>query len=166
MKTDYNIERRLATIDSDLHNCYKDCMTISQDMLSRYESTFPDFTDHTVLHSLDILDTCNVLIGDQLDQLSADDLYVLLMGILYHDVGMGISISDYEQFLPLFPNHYVPSPGEERRDVIRKNHHEFSVLFLNKYGEILNFPNDRYLAAVIQVCRGHRKTDQIGRAHV
>ena len=49
-------------------------------MLSRYENYFPDFTDHTVLHTLDILDLCNQLIGRQIEKLNVQELYVLLMG--------------------------------------------------------------------------------------
>ena len=89
MKLNYGIERRLAQCGPELHRRYRDCVVISQRMLCRYENYFPDFTDHTVLHTLDILELCNQLIGDQIEKLTAQDLYVLLMGALFHDVGMG-----------------------------------------------------------------------------
>ena len=59
MKLDYGIERRLAQLAPSLHGRYRDCVVTSQQMLSRYENYFPDFTDHTVLHTLDILELCN-----------------------------------------------------------------------------------------------------------
>ncbi len=98
MEQDYGIERRLAGLSPELHGRYRDCVVISQRMLCRYENYFPDFTDHTVLHTLDILELCNQLIGGQLEKLNAQELYVLLMGALFHDVGMGVSVPDFEQF--------------------------------------------------------------------
>ncbi len=70
MELDYGIERRLAQCAPELHSRYRDCVVISQRMLCRYENYFPDFTDHTVLHTLDILELCNQLIGSQLEQLT------------------------------------------------------------------------------------------------
>lgn len=77
----YGIERRLAQISPALHGRYRDCIAVSWRMLNRYTHYFPNYTDHTVLHTMDILDLCNQLIGDQLEALSAEDLYVLLMGV-------------------------------------------------------------------------------------
>ena len=108
MELDYGIERRLAQLSPELHSRYRDCVVISQRMLCRYENYFPDFTDHTVLHTLDILELCNRLIGSQIDRLTGEDLYVLLMGALFHDVGMGVSVSDFEQFRQVLG---FPEPG-------------------------------------------------------
>ena len=66
MELDYGIERRLAQCAPELHGRYRDCVVTSQRMLCRYENYFPDFTDHTVLHTLDILELCNQLIGAQI----------------------------------------------------------------------------------------------------
>lgn len=154
----YGIERRLAECAPDLHSRYRDCVVISQRMLSRYENYFPDFTDHTVLHTLDILNLCNQLIGDQIDRLSAEDIYVLMMGALFHDVGMGVSVSDFEEFRAVlgFPE---PADDNARSWAVRDYHQELSGLYLEKYWRMLDFPNESYARAVIQVCRGHRKTD-------
>ena len=158
MESDHGIERRLARLSPALHGRYRDCVVVSQRMLSRYENYFPDFTDHTVLHALDILELCNQLIGDQLERLSAEDLYVLMMGVLFHDVGMGVSLADFEEFRQAldFPE---PEDDTARAWAVRDHHQELSGLFLKKYGPILDLPNKNYLYAVIQLCRGHRKTD-------
>lgn len=158
MELNYGIERRLAQCAPDLHSRYRDCVIISQRMLCRYENYFPDFTDHTVLHTLDIVELCNQLIGDQVEKLSAEDLYVLLMGALFHDVGMGVSISDFEQFRAVlgFPE---PADDNARAWAVRDHHQELSGLYLEKYWRMLDFPNEAYVKAVIQVCRGHRKTN-------
>lgn len=163
MGSEHGIERRLARLSPELHSRYRDCVVISQRMLTRYENYFPDFTDHTLLHTLDVLDLCNRLIGEQLDGLSAEDLYVLLMGALFHDVGMGVSPADLEEFRGVlgFPE---PADDSARAWAVRDHHQELSGLFLKKYGHILDFPSDAYLHAVIQVCRGHRRTDLLDEA--
>lgn len=155
---DYQIERRLLELDRGLHGRYRDCVAVSQRMLSRYENYFPDFTDHTVLHTLDILDLCNRLMGEQLKALSAKDLYVLAMGALFHDVGMGVSAADFEEFRAVlgFPE---PEDDMARAWAVRDYHQELSGLYLKKYWRMLDLPNEQYARAVIQVCRGHRKTD-------
>ena len=163
MGSEHGIERRLSRLSPELHGRYRDCVVISQRMLTRYENYFPDFTDHTLLHTLDVLDLCNRLIGEQLDGLPAEDLYVLLMGALFHDVGMGVSLADFEEFRQAldFPE---PEDDTARAWAVRDHHQELSGLFLKKYGHILDFPSDAYLHAVIQVCRGHRRTDLLDEA--
>ncbi len=158
MELDYGIERRLARCAPELHDRYRDCVVVSQRMLSRYENYFPDFTDHTALHSLDILDLCNQLIGSQLEKLTAEDLYILLMGALFHDVGMGVSVADFEEFRQVLG---IPEPEDDnaRAWAVRDHHQELSGLYLEKYWHLMDIPNGAYARAVIQVCRGHRKTD-------
>ena len=158
MELDYGIERRLAQCAPELHSRYRDCIVPSQRMLCRYENYFPDFTDHTLLHTLDILELCNQLIGSQIERLTAEELYVLLMGALFHDVGMGVSAADFAQFRAVLG---IPEPEDDiaRAWAVRDYHQELSGLYLEKYWNILDFPNEAYARAVIQVCRGHRKTD-------
>ena len=160
MGHEYLTEKRLRALDPQLHSQYKNCVVVSNQMLSRYQSKFPEYTDHSTLHTLEIVDTCNALIGEQIDRLTADDLYVLLMGALFHDVGMGISEKDFCSF---YGENFSAEAGhvskEELQELIRKNHHELSGWFLKKYWRVFDIPNDAYTKAIIQVCRGHRKTN-------
>ncbi len=155
---DYAIELSLKALSPELYKRYKDCFVVSGKMLTRYENYFPDFTDHSLLHVMDILEYCNKLIGPQLGGLNAEELYVLMMGVLFHDVGMGISFSDFDIFMKEL-GLPVPSNPIDRAWAVRRSHHELSGLFLRKYSSIFEIPNDKYLFAIIQVCRGHRKTD-------
>lgn len=160
MGHEYLTEKRLRTLDPQLHDRYKNCVVVSNHMLSQYQSTFPEYTDHSTLHTLEIIDSCNKLIGDQIDLLTADDLYVLLMGALFHDVGMGISEKDFYSF---YDETVAGEAGtfskEELQEQIRKNHHDLSGWFLKKYWHVFDVPNGAYAEAIIQVCRGHRKTN-------
>ena len=129
--------------------------------LSNYKLIFPEFTDHTNLHSLTVIDFCNQLIGEQLESFNADELYVLLMGCYFHDTGMGITMKDYEAFSRQidFGDYFDAHSDQDYPRVIRDFHHEFSGAFIRKYADFFEIPSPEHLRAVIQVARGHRRTD-------
>ncbi len=158
MDQDYGIEQRLYDLSPELHRRYRGCLIVAVQMLNKYQHIFPFYTDHTILHSMDVLALCNILIGEQIERLTAEDLYVLMMGALFHDIGMGVSESDYKSFSTIL-SLPVATSEDERADLIRDNHQELSALFMKKYGPLFDIPNSRYLDAIIQVCRGHRRTD-------
>ena len=160
-KYDFSLERRLRKLDSGLHQRFTDTVFALQRVLSNYKLIFPDFTDHTELHSLNIIDFCNRLIGDQIDKLNADEIYVLLLGCYFHDTGMGVSHNDFEEFSKQidFGNYFETHSKDNYPEIVRNFHQEFSGLFLKKYAKFFEFPSDEHLFAIIQISRGHRKTD-------
>lgn len=129
-------------------------------MLTKYNRIFPDFTDHSVLHTLEILDKCNRFAGDQVMQLNADELYVLTMAALFHDVGMGLSEKHTREFASQIGKEqsYLDDPGH-MREFTRVSHNELSGWFVSKYWGLFDIPNEKYAHAIIQLCRGHRKVD-------
>ena len=160
-KYDFSLERRLRELDSGLHQKFSDTVFALQQILSNYQLIFPDFTDHTELHSLNVIDFCNRLIGDQIDKLNADEIYVLLLGCYFHDTGMGISHADFEEFSKQidFGSYFETHARDNYPEIVRNFHHEFSGLFLHKYARFFEFPSQEHLFAIIQISRGHRKTD-------
>lgn len=158
---DFAMERRLRELDPQLHRRFTDAVFALQYNLSHYKLIFPEFTDHTNLHSLTVIDFCNRLIGQQLDLLNADEMYVLLMACYFHDTGMGITLSDYRVFSEQidFGSYFDSHPKDDLPEIIRAFHHEFSGRFIRKYAELFEIPSAEHLQAVIQVSRGHRKTD-------
>ncbi len=158
---DYALERRLRDLDKDLHKRFTDTVFALQHILSNYKLIFPDFTDHTELHSLNIIEFCNQLIGEQINKLNADDIYCLLLGCYFHDTGMGISHKDFDEFFPQinFGNYFDTHDRNNLPEIIRNFHNEFSGLFIRKYAHFFEFPSESHLFAVIQISRGHRKTD-------
>ena len=48
-------------------------VTGTQFNLSNYKRFFPEFTDHTNLHSVTVINFCNQLIGDQIERMNADE---------------------------------------------------------------------------------------------
>ena len=158
---EFAVERRLYELDALLHKRFSDAVAALQFCLSRYRLIFPEYTDHSNLHCMTILSSCNQLIGDQIGRMNADELYVLLTGAYFHDVGMGLCMKDYKAFFKQirFGDYFQTHSRENVPEIIRTYHHEFSGLFIRKYAQLFEFPSEEHLQAVIQVARGHRKTD-------
>lgn len=158
---DYSLEFRLRELDPALHKHFTDCVFSMQNNLSNYKRIFPEYTDHTELHSLTVIDFCNRVIGDQLSRLNKDEIYSLLMACYLHDAGMGISRKDYDAFSPQidFGDYFETHPNDTLADQIRSFHHEYSGLFIRKYAPLFEFPSEAHQFAVTQISRGHRKTD-------
>ena len=157
---DFAMERRLRELDPGLHRRFTDSVFALQHILSNYKLIFPTFTDHTELHSLNVIDFCNRIIGEQIERLNADEVYCLLMGCYFHDTGMGVSKKDYEAFSKNidFGDYFETHPDCTVPDVIRTFHNEFSGQFLKKYAPLFDIPSEAHLRAIIQISRGHRKT--------
>ena len=158
---DYLLERRLKEEAPDLHKRTTDSVVVLQKMLESFFTWFPDFTDHSSLHSMDVLDFCNQLLGDQIQSLSIQECYVLVMACYLHDVGMGVSRADYEEFLKEIDTAAWRQghPNADEADIIRVFHNEFSGCFIRKYADLFDIPSEELCFAIIQVSRGHRKTD-------
>lgn len=158
---DYAMERRLRELNPELHKRFTESVFGLQHILSNYLLIFPTFTDHTELHSLNVIDFCNSIIGSQLETLNADEIYSLLMGCYFHDTGMGIKEKDYEEFAKQidFGDYFEIHKDASIPDIIRDFHNEFSGLFIKKYSALFDIPSEEHLNAIIQISRGHRKTD-------
>lgn len=159
--TNFALEFRLRELDEDLHKRFTDCVFVLQKILSNYKLIFPEFTDHTELHTITVIDFCRRLIGDALETLNKNELYVLLCGCYFHDTGMGITEKDFETFSRQidFGDYFDKHPNASKAEVIRDYHNDFSGLFVRKYAELFEFPSKAHADAVIQISRGHRKTD-------
>ena len=161
MNNNYALEKRLNELDIDLHTRFTNTVLAIQQILNNYQLIFPDFTDHTVLHSLSVIDFCNQIIDKQLDKLNADEIYCLLLGCYFHDTGMGITLSDYEEFSKNidFGNYFTTHSKDDLPEVIRSFHNEFFGQFIKKYARFFEFPSEEHLFAIVQISRGHRKTN-------
>ncbi len=159
---DYLMERRLRELDPQLHQRFTGTVFALQSILSKYLLLFPTFTDHTELHCASVIEFCNELIGqDQIRRMAADEIYVLLMACYLHDVGMGVSEGDYEQFKHRVGDeeYFRQHPGAKVTDFVRDFHHDFSGLFIEKYADLFDIPSPEHLFAIRQIARGHRRTD-------
>ena len=158
---DFSLERRLKELDPNLHARFTDTVFALQQILSNYQLIFPLFTDHTELHSLNIIEFCNKLIGEQVNKLNADEIYCILMGCYFHDTGMGVSKEDFVEFSEKidFGNYFETHDKDNYPEIVRNFHNEYSGLFIRKYARFFEFPSEAHLFAIIQISRGHRKTN-------
>jgi len=164
---DYLLEARLREENEGLHRRIKDSAVVLQKMLESFLPRFPYFTDHTLLHSMDVLEFSNMLLGEeQIGRLSAAECYVLIMACYLHDIGMGINEKNYETLSKQinFGNYFETHDKDDAETVIRDFHNEYSGLFIRKYAELFDIPCEEMVFAIVQVSRGHRKTDLYDRS--
>lgn len=161
MNTDYMCEQKLKQENPILHRLFSNSVVCLQQMLVKYKNIFPSYTDHTALHSVEVIDFCNKIIGDNIRYMNADEIYVLLMAAYLHDSGMGITMADYERFKENidFGNYFDTHSPERKADIIRDFHQEFSGEYIKKYADFFEIPSKEHIFSIVQVSRGHRKTD-------
>ena len=158
---DFMLEHRLKELDGQLAYRHTCCMSLFEQMLKKFLTVFPTFTDHTLLHTLSVTNISNQLLRENVWKLNAGEIYIYLMACALHDIGMGVSDRDIPPFVDgAGLRDYVDAhPNESKPDLIRKFHNDFSAQFVKKYWELLEIPNLQYAQAIAEVGRGHRKTD-------
>lgn len=161
-ETNYLLEKRIKEESPLLHRRVKLCVFILQKMLEEHLSWFPTFTDHSILHSMDVLDYCNRLLGEQVRELTLPECYVLVMSCYLHDVGMGVSRRGFELYSKElgYEAYRLAHPGNTEADFIREYHNEFSDRMIRRYSrQLFEITSEDLLFSICQVSRGHRRTD-------
>ena len=158
---EFLLENRLKELSPDLSKRVSACAVVLSGMLDSFLSWFPDFTDHSLLHSMDVLYYANCLLGYQVEQLNAYECYVLIMSCYLHDIGMGVTKKGFDSFMKELDltEYYRKHPNADTPELIRDMHNEFSGLFIKKYSDMFDIPSDDLCFAIVQISRGHRKTD-------
>lgn len=158
---EFLLENRLKELSPDLSKRVSACAVVLSGMLDSFLSWFPDFTDHSLLHSMDVLYYANCLLGYQVEQLNAYECYVLIMSCYLHDIGMGVTKKGFDSFTKELDltEYYRKHPNADTPELIRDMHNEFSGLFIKKYSDMFDIPSDDLCFAIVQISRGHRKTD-------
>lgn len=165
MSADFSCEEKLMRLDPSLHKKYSGSLFVLVRLLTKYRAVFPDYTDHSYLHTMNVLEYCNKLMGDNIEKLNCGEIYVLMMASALHDTGMGISEKDYEEFISeeRFKEYLQRNHGVPKQQIIRDLHHELSGCFIRKYSELFDIPEE-FVFPIIQTARGHRRTDLADRA--
>ncbi len=160
MSDDFICENKLLINNPELHRRYTDAVFAVIQVLNNYKAVFPEYTDHSFLHTMNILEYCNKLIGTNICRMNSGEIYVLMMGAALHDTGMGISEKDFDEFSvnPLFSDYMKKNASAPKAKIIRDLHHEFSGLFIKKYAELFEIPEE-FIFPIVQTARGHRVTD-------
>ena len=158
---DFLLEHRLKELNSEFAYRHTCCMSLFEQMLKKFLAVFPTFTDHTLLHTLNVTNISNQMLRENVMKLNASEIYIYLMACALHDIGMGVSDKDIPPFVDAAGlRAYVDGhPDLTKPNLIRKFHNDFSAQFVKKYWEMLEIPGLRYAEAIAEVGRGHRKTD-------
>ena len=158
---DFLLEKRLKEEAPELHRRITENAVVLHDMLESFLTWFPDFTDHSALHSMDVLNFCNQLLGEQVYALTMPECYALVMACYLHDIGMGIPRDSFEAFTQKLDmeEYRKKHPDAKPVKVIRDFHNELSGQFIRKYANLFDIPSEELLFAIVQISRGHRKTD-------
>lgn len=154
---EFGCEKRLARQNVNLSERYKNAVFSMRYILENYNKNFPEYTDHSLLHVMDVIDIVNQLAAEHLSKLSDKELYILLMGVLVHDVGMGIPSSHYEQYAKVAVN--MPKniqEDEEYGEMVRKHHHRLSAGFVKNKWKLLDIPDEEYAGLISLLALGHR----------
>lgn len=85
------LERRLKKWNGELAYRYTCCTALFEQVLKQFLATFPTFADHSLLHTLSVTNITNQLLREDVEQLSAGEIYIYLMALALHDIGMGCS---------------------------------------------------------------------------
>lgn len=156
---DFSCEEKLMKECPELHKRYCNSLFASVRVLVNYRAIFPDYTDHSYLHTMNIINYCNRLIGKNIYSMNCGEIYVLMMAAALHDTGMGISVNDYREFMS--ENDFgikINTSDAPDPNVIRDLHHELSGCFIRKYSALFEIP-DEFVYPIVQAARGHRRTD-------
>lgn len=140
----------LAKKNSDSTDKYISVLKIiekpSQELLECIKTNFPNYTDHTIQHSYRILNYIfNILSESMVDDLSAAEIFCLILSAMLHDVGMSNST-------------------QKNKQVIREQHAGLSAKPIDILLEHLTFLPfiTRIKKCVIYVCESHtKKLDQL-----
>lgn len=86
--------------DDQMRNEFINCFTKYSNFLDSHMDLFNEYTDHSIKHIEFIIRTAEELITDNTFNLLNDkDLFVLLLSILYHDMGMHVSSSVVKEMI-------------------------------------------------------------------
>ncbi len=156
------LEILLKEKNSFLIKKYEESIKKAQPILDKYQINFPDYTDHGIHHANKVAFLASELLKDEeLNILNADEIYVLLMACLLHDIGMGISQDQVKDHISpeIFHNFFEKNPSKTVSDFIRRYHHELSYSFIIKEFKELEIPSEIYAEAIALIAKAHREID-------
>ena len=152
----------LSAKDPLLIEKYEKSRITAKPFLEKYQINFPDYTDHGISHADRITYLASELLKEQeIENLTSDEIYVLLMGFLLHDIGMGISEKEIINCVnpQIYYEFLKKNPNETNKEFIREYHHELSYSIIKKEFKELGIPSEVYAEAIALVSKAYRKVE-------
>ena len=157
-----DLELRLQLLDQNLFLKFQETKKEVELLLQKYSTNFTEYTDHSSAHTLEVFAiAADLLTKEEIENLNADEVYILSMSCLLHDIGMCIpeekikEIEGSEEFI----NYKKAHPNITKENYIRDIHHLLSEKFILHEWESLKIPSEKYAIGIGRVSAGHRKVD-------
>ena len=71
---DFLVEHRLKELNSDLTFRYTSCMSLFDQMLNKFLPVFPTFTDHSLMHTLNVINISNQILRENTMKFNASEI--------------------------------------------------------------------------------------------
>lgn len=153
------LENKLKLLDSGLYSQFLKTKNEVDLLLSKYATNFPTYTDHSIKHSLEVFNLISELLNsEEINNLNSDEIYILSMASILHDIGMCLPNSEIiHLYNEKFNLSDIPIDSIDNDNIIREIHHELSYEFILKEYKLLKIPNEKFASAIGLVAKGHRK---------
>lgn len=154
-----NLEFQLKKLNGGLLSKFRETQNEVELLLSKYVINFPTYTDHSINHSKEVLKIASELLTEkEILNLNEDEIYILMMACILHDIGMCIPKDDIKNISLERQKKLLGSSKKSiDEDFIRDIHHELSNEFILKEFLNLKIPNEKYAKAIGLIALGHRK---------
>jgi len=140
------------TLLSSVNQCETEITLILQKSITN----FPEYTDHSIVHSKSILVYAAHLLNTEIEKLNKDEVYVLIMAGYLHDIGM---CPTKEMIKEIEESSLFKNSGKSFEDYLRTIHHLLSYNYITTQWKSLKIVNERYAEAIALVAMGHRVVD-------
>lgn len=132
------------------------CETKITPILQKFITNFPEYTDHSIVHSKSVLVYAAHLLNTEIEKLNEDEVYVLIMAGYLHDIGM---CPTKEMKKEIEESSSFKDSGKSFEDYLRIIHHELSYKYIKAHWKDLKIVNEIYADAIALVAMGHRIVD-------
>ncbi len=156
------LETKLLQENPNLYSKFIETKTAVNLLLGKYSDNFPTYTDHSINHTLEVFEiAAEILTDEEVSFLSCDEIYVLSMSCLLHDIGMCIpeakitEIAGTGELLSYKESH----PNLSKEEFLRDIHHILSYKVIIQDWHDLKIPSEEYAYAIALVSQGHRKIE-------
>ena len=138
----------LLTKSKKLYENYRDNCTVVQRMLEKYKKIYPNISDYSIMHFIDIAEFCDLIMDrKKLEGLNEDECYCLLLAALFAHTGFGLN----QEIM----NRYINRLGIQKQtqsltflQIMSKYHVLFSACLIEEYGDIFEFPSEKHKYAI------------------
>lgn len=139
----------------------KEYFALSYTELDKYKSRFSLFDDHSVTHSLRVLENANNLISANIEKLNAEEILIFILSAYSHDLGMKTTDNFFDKYYEeILDKDFLNNNKQMSRfELIRKFHNEFSAKILLEEEPFKTFMPVNLAKATGLLCKGHRNYD-------